>query len=206
MPGIPVRHPLISLMLKRFQLMHILLIAVVPMYIYPIQFKVAIRRPFRLLDQLHTNVAGADGLALGGFGIDDILSKEDMLYIGESFDRLKLLFPSIEQETIRRIATRSPYLLTLSSEKMILAVNRIRVELPFVDPSYIMSQRTLGVELLVHCTSSTFNIENQVIQLGQILEEKRNVTEFIRRVPHVLSPRLLLNLQVLLVIFMEIKH
>ena len=151
---------------------------------------------FRLFHQLDTNILGADGLALGGFGIDDILSQEDLTSIGESFDRLIQLFPSIERETLRRIATKSPYLLALTPDKLSFAVNRIKAELPSVDPSYVMSQRTLGVELLIHCISPAFNIGDQVAQAEQILGEKRNLTEFIRRVPHVLCPRALICFEV----------
>lgn len=129
-----------------------------------------------------------------GFGIEDLLSSEDMQKIDASFLRLKDLFPGVDDDSIRKIVTRSPYLLTIDTDRIDSAINRLRSEIPFIDQSYVVSQRSLGVELLICSMNPSFDFDLQKRSLHQIVGNYTNFTEFVRRVPHALVPRCLLEI------------
>ena len=89
----------------------------------------------------------------------------------------------------------SPLLLALETESLQAAVSRLILELPFINPSYVIAQRSCGLDLLLSCMSPMFDLETRRNDVIAVIGKERNVTEFLRRVPHCLTPRYLLALK-----------
>mmetsp|Transcript_15196 Transcript_15196/g.14591 ORF Transcript_15196/g.14591 Transcript_15196/m.14591 type:complete len:681 (+) Transcript_15196:218-2260(+) len=128
------------------------------------------------------------------FEFGEILTTDDVEEYQKRFQGLKELFPLIIETDLRSMVFISPLLLALETESLQTAVRRLSDELPYVDPSYLIKQRSCGLELLVAFMSPTFNLELRLNDVGAIIDD-RNITEFVQRVPHSLTPRYLLALQ-----------
>lgn len=129
------------------------------------------------------------------FEFDEILSSEDVDEYQKRFHNLMVLFPDVSETDLRTLVFISPLLLALETSSLQAAVNRLHDELPFVDPSYVVSQRSCGLDLLLSCMSPMFDLETRRNDVIQVIGKERNITEFLRRVPHCLTPRYLVALR-----------
>lgn len=129
------------------------------------------------------------------FDYEEILSSEDVDEYQKRFRGLQKLFPDVEETLLRDLVFISPLLLALETESLQSAVRRLREELPYVDPSYVISQRSCGLDLLLSCMSPTFDLETCRQDVVNVIGKQRNATDFLRRVPHSLTPRYLLALR-----------
>ena len=105
------------------------------------------------------------------------------------------MFPEVAEADLRDLVFISPLLLALETVSLELAVKRLRDELPYINPSYVISQRSCGLDLLLSCMSPTFDLESRRREVVAVIGRDRNVTEFLRRVPHCLTPRYFLALR-----------
>lgn len=128
------------------------------------------------------------------FEFGEILTTDDVEEYQKRFQGLKELFPFITEIDLRSLVFISPLLLALETESLQTAVRRLANDLPYVDPSYLIQQRSCGLDLLVACMSPTFNLELRLNDVKAIIDN-RDLTAFIQRVPHSLTPRYLLALQ-----------
>lgn len=129
------------------------------------------------------------------FDYEEILSTEDVNEYQKRFRGLLELFPDVSETTLRDLVFISPLLLALETESLQSAVRRLREDLPFVDPSYVISQRSCGLDLLLSCMSPSFDVEKRWKDVVDVIGKERNATEFLRRVPHSLTPRYFLALR-----------
>lgn len=129
------------------------------------------------------------------FDYEEILSTEDVNEYQKRFRGLQKLFPEVQETLLRDLVFISPLLLALETESLQVAVRRLREELPYVDPSYVISQRSCGLDLLLSCMSPTFDLETRRQDVVNVIGKQRNATDFLRRVPHSLTPRYLLALR-----------
>ena len=127
------------------------------------------------------------------FGFDEVLSADDVADYQKRFRALSSLFPGVMESDLRALVGISPLLLVIGTDDFRAAVNRMQSELPYVDPSYAVSQRSAGLDLLLSFMSPTFNLAARCQLIENEIGPKRNLTEFIRRVPHALTPRYLLG-------------
>jgi hypothetical protein len=129
------------------------------------------------------------------FDYEEILSAEDVDEYQKRFHNLLALFPHVRETELRTLVFTSPLLLALETENLKKAVDRLQSDLPFIDPSYVISQRSCGLDLLLSCMSPLFDLETRRNDVVTVIGKERNVTEFLRRVPHCLTPRYLLALR-----------
>ena len=146
------------------------------------------------------------------FEMDDILSTSDMAETWLRFSSLLELFPDVDEVYLRDTVSRLPLYLAIETEKFSYAVERMRKELPFVDPSYVLQQRAAGLDLFLSFMggrldddgskssgSHEFNVSQHVEELEAFLIHKgyqgTDTMEFVRRVPHAVTSRYLLALQ-----------
>lgn len=123
------------------------------------------------------------------FGIEDILSENDLVVFQERFRRLQEIFPRVTERDLTKIITSSPMFLTMNPENFEEALSIIAAIYPAVDPSYIIQQKSPGLELLLSTMSGNFDFSGRQSRLHNIIGHDRNVTEFIHRIPHALLPR-----------------
>jgi hypothetical protein len=135
--------------------------------------------------------AGSDD----GFGFEDILSEEDVKEYRGRFSKLAEMFPEVSWRRLREIVEMSPLLLTIETDALRRGVVVMRQELPFVDPSYVITQRSAGLDLLISLMSPSFNLRSRWEDVVDVIGMKRNATDFIRRVPQSLTPRYILALR-----------
>lgn len=136
------------------------------------------------------------GLSMSfGFDMDEVLSAEDVADYQKRFRALSSLFPGVMESDLRALVGISPLLLVIGTDDFRTAVNRMQSELPYVDPSYAVSQRSAGLDLLLSFMSPTFNLVARCRLIENEIGPNRNLTEFIRRVPHALTPRYLLGVK-----------
>lgn len=140
------------------------------------------------------------------FEFEEILSSEDVDEYQKRFHNLMVLFPEVSETDMRTLVFISPLLLALETGSLQTAVNRLHDELPFVDPSYVVSQRSCGLDLLLSCMSPMFDLETRRNDVVQVIGRERNVTEFLRRVPHCLTPRYLVALRDHCIVMKELLH
>ena len=158
--------------------------------------------------------------ASGGaqFGFEDVLSAQDVEDYRRRFDALSALFPGVSDDDLRALVGVSPLLLVIGTDDFRVARDRMVRELPYVDPSYAVSLRSAGLDLLVSFMAPTFDLEARMGLVARYVPPRssqapafvrastshapirevgpgRNLTEFIRRVPHALTPRYLLALR-----------
>ena len=129
------------------------------------------------------------------FDYDEILSTEDAEEYRGRFRSLMALFPEISESDLRALVFTSPLLLALETESLQAAVSRLTHELPYINPNYVIAQRSCGIDLLLSCMSPMFDLETRRNDVIAVIGKERNVTEFLRRVPHCLTPRYLLALK-----------
>ena len=122
------------------------------------------------------------------FGFDDILSPEDIILAEERFQNLVKFFNTISEAEIRDVVNRSPSYVTIESSEILHAIKMLQVNVPYVDPVYVFKQRAAGLDLFLSVMQSDFNHGVRVQELQRILPNI-NVTEFVRRAPHTLTPR-----------------
>ena len=127
------------------------------------------------------------------FGFDEVLSADDVADYQKRFRALSSLFPGVMESDLRALVGISPLLLVIGTDDFRAAVNRMQSELPYADPSYAVSQRSAGLDLLLSFMSPTFNLAARCQLIENEIGPNRNLTEFIRRVPHALTPRYLLG-------------
>lgn len=140
------------------------------------------------------------------FEFEEILSSEDVDEYQKRFHNLMVLFPDVSETDLRTLVFISPLLLALETGSLQTAVSRLQEELPFVDPSYVISQRSCGLDLLLSCMSPMFDLETRRNDVVQVIGRERNVTEFLRRVPHCLTPRYLVALRDHCIVMKELLH
>lgn len=140
------------------------------------------------------------------FEFEEILSSEDVDEYQKRFHNLMIMFPEVSETELRTLVFISPLLLALETGSLQTAVNRLHDELPFVDPSYVVSQRSCGLDLLLSCMSPMFDLETRRNDVVQVIGRERNVTEFLRRVPHCLTPRYLVALRDHCIVMKELLH
>jgi hypothetical protein len=140
------------------------------------------------------------------FEFEEILSSEDVDEYQKRFQNLMVLFPEVSETDLRTLVFISPLLLALETGSLQTAVDRLHEELPFVDPSYVVSQRSCGLDLLLSCMSPMFDLETRRNDVVQVIGKERNVTEFLRRVPHCLTPRYLVALRDHCIVMKELLH
>ena len=129
------------------------------------------------------------------FDYEEILSAEDVDEYQKRFHSLMVIFPHVRETELRTLVFTSPLLLALETANLKKAVDRLKSDLPFIDPSYVISQRSCGLDLLLSCMSPLFDLETRRNDVISVIGKERNVTEFLRRVPHCLTPRYLLALR-----------
>lgn len=123
------------------------------------------------------------------FNFEEILSPDDVVEYQKRFHDLMVLFPNILESDLRSMIFISPLLLALETKDLNKAVARLKYELPYVDPSYVIAQRSCGLNLLLSCMSDTFNLSASTSNVVDVIGRERNITEFLRRVPFSLTPR-----------------
>ncbi len=136
------------------------------------------------------------------FGLDDILSPEDIVLAEGRFQNLVKLFHTISETEIRDVVNRSPSYVTVESSEIMHAVNMLQVNVPYVDPVYVFKQRAAGLDLFLSVIQSDFNHATRVLELQRILPNI-NITEFVRRAPQTLTPRYASALETTIHIFNE---
>lgn len=129
------------------------------------------------------------------FGLEDILSQDDIQIFQQRFQMLKKIFPKLTELELKEIVSTSPLFLTMEPEKFQKSVELIVSMYPCVDPSYLLSQKSPGLELLLLVMSGDFNFSERQQHLQQIIGSQRNITAFIHKIPHALAPRYTLRLQ-----------
>lgn len=122
------------------------------------------------------------------FGLDDILSSEDIVLAEERFQKLVKVFHTISETEIRDVVNRSPTYVTVESKDIINAINTLRVKVPYVDPVYVFKQRAAGLDLFMSVIQGDFNHDMRVLELQRIVPTV-NITDFVRRAPQTLTPR-----------------
>lgn len=129
-------------------------------------------------------------------GIEDLFNENDLKIIRERFIGLNKVFPRIKELDLRDIVTSSPLFLTMETDKFINALKQLQEVYPYIDSSYLISQKSPGLQLLLLIMSGNFNfIERQMDVQRVISNSKFSCDEVIQRIPHILIPRytLLLN-------------
>lgn len=129
------------------------------------------------------------------FEFDEILSNDDVVEYRHRFQCLMKLFPEVSEGDLRALVFISPLLLALETETLQLAVNKLHDVVPFIDPSYVIALRSCGLDLLLSSMSPSFDLEARRHDVITVIGKDRNVTEFLRRVPHCLTPRYLIALR-----------
>ena len=61
---------------------------------------------------------------------------------------------------------RYPLLLSMEEEKISKAVAVMRCQAPFINPTFLLQQRSPGIELLVACTFPTFNLTREMDEIS----------------------------------------
>lgn len=140
------------------------------------------------------------------FDYDEILSSDDVDEYQRRFHSLMALFPEVPETELRTLVFISPLLLALETSSLRTAVDRLRYELPFIDPSYVIAQRSCGLDLLLSCMSPLFDLDTRRNDVISVIGKERNVTEFLRRVPHCLTPRYLVALRDHCITLKEFLH
>ena len=150
------------------------------------------RAPYDVLQTPYGDAYTNRGLSMS-FGFDEVLSADDVADYQKRFRALSSLFPGVMESDLRALVGISPLLLVIGTDDFRAAVDRMQSELPFVDPSYAVSQRSAGLDLLLSFMSPTFDLAARCQLIENEIGPNRNLTEFIRRVPHALTPRYLLG-------------
>lgn len=125
----------------------------------------------------------------------DILNAADLAEAEKRYEHLKQIFPGVGEEELQQLVRTSPLLLFLETSKLEESVRKLNTAVQYVDPSYLISQRAPGVELLLSVTSSTFDVQKNLADVVQVVGLNYNVTQLIRRVPQVLTSKYLLALK-----------
>lgn len=129
------------------------------------------------------------------FEFDEILSSDDVEEYRYRFQCLLKIFPEVSEGDLRALVFISPLLLALETETLKAAVIKLRHEVPFINPSYLITLRSCGLDLLLSSMSPSFDLEARQYDVVTVIGKERNVTEFLRRVPHCLTPRYLIALR-----------
>ena len=129
------------------------------------------------------------------FEFDEILSSDDVEEYRYRFQCLMKLFPEVSEGDLRALVSISPLLLALETENLQAAVSKLRHEVPFINPSYVITLRSCGLDLLLSFMSPSFDLEARRYDVVTVIGKERNVTEFLRRVPHCLTPRYFIALR-----------
>jgi len=93
------------------------------------------------------------------FGFEDVLSAQDVEDYRRRFDALSALFPGVSADDLRALVGVSPLLLVIGTDDFRAARDRMVRELPYVDPSYAVSLRSAGLDLLVSFMAPTFDLD-----------------------------------------------
>jgi hypothetical protein len=138
------------------------------------------------------------------FGFEDILSVDDIEIFQTRFNRLRELFPKIEEKLLRDTVQASPIFLSMEPQKFEESISSISKIYPFLDPSYIMAQKSPGLELLLLAISGEFNFEERQDYLHRVIGRDKDIKLFIHKVPHALIPKYTMQLQDFIHNFQEV--
>ena len=122
----------------------------------------------------------------------DILNPSDLAQVQSRLRRLAALFPGIEPAELHQLVQISPLLLFVDSLQLEAALARLRREMSYIDPSYLLQQRAPGLELLLSLGAPAFNLTSSLRDVVRVAGPGCNVTQLVRRAPQVLTPRYLL--------------
>ena len=121
----------------------------------------------------------------------DILSASDLKQVESRLVYLKSVFPGIDDEELRQIVRTSPMLLFVDKNRLEGSVRKLAVAVGYVNASYILTQRAPGLELLLSISNSSFDFEDSLKSVVEVVGSAYNVTHLIRRVPQLLVPKFL---------------
>lgn len=122
----------------------------------------------------------------------DILNPSDLAQVQARLRRLAGLFPGIEATELGKLVHISPLLLFVETAQVEAALSRLKREVSYVDPSYLLQQRAPGLELLLSLGAPSFNLTSSLRDVVRVAGPACNVTQLVRRAPQVLTPRYLL--------------
>jgi len=127
--------------------------------------------------------------------LSDILNNADLEEVEARFEQLRGIFPTVEADELEEIVRLSPVLLFLETSKIKEAIKKLNTAVAFVDPSYLLTQRAPGVELLMSVSTPSFDIQRALQDVVSVVGVNYNSTGLIRRVPQILTPKYLLALK-----------
>ena len=128
--------------------------------------------------------------------LSDILNNADLEEVEARFEQLRGIFSTVAVDELEEIVRLSPVLLFLETSKIKEAIRKLNTAVAFVDPSYLLTQRAPGVELLMSVvTTPSIDISMAMQDVVSVVGANYNTTGLVRRVPQILTPKYLLALK-----------